>query len=719
MAYQIIEEKKGQEAIVWNGFENGIGPSPHKGIANMQAVDIDTEMGEVMCSYQRTKQSQVAGSGTGALTVATTSILAVNSGLGPLIRNGTWINVSGSTITGLANGNYYVISQNGSYSNYFIALSSTYSIDGSTVITGYSGGGTASFTTLFDMAEAVQGATERYVNTNGVTRYRYYVLDTNGRLWFHSTETYAGLVDTPLWALPYTATITAYNGGITSTACGLAVMNGYVFIFAGDKIFTVSTSQLGTTPASFSAGSMLSKANTTNLHFAFAGHQGRLYYTDGSFVGSIFPDTSVDSDLTTPITNVQSYCSYTSSTTTGTITAVLNGSYPTESPTGTPSRIPAYFFPAYAGTQPTNLTAGTKYYIQYTPGTTGTFSVYAAQTGGAAINLDTGAAGVQYFNTFFPQSGDGNKTLVFLPERLLLPSNEIATCISELGNTIIIGTQSNYLYPWNQVDTLPGDLLPMPESYTTSMVTVNNVIYVFAGFRGNIYITNASSVSLALSVPDYVSGLVQPYFIWGGSMFLRGRVYFSIQDQTSSHTGQCGGIWSFIPVQNFSYNQNIGMALRMDNKNSYNTFNGRCTVLIPSYDQQVRSPQYYSVWTSSISNTLYGIDFTDTVLGTAAVIQTDIASTGTMLDKKTFTQIEYKLAAPLAAGETVTLAYRTNLTTAFASAGTVQVETTTDLSGYVPVNFEKTQWVQLQATLTPLSDPATSSFVRLTELRLR
>ena len=577
------------------------------------------------------------------------------------------------------------------------------------------GSGTATWSTsTHAMGLPVQGAIERYVNTSGVTQYRYYVFDSNGRLWVYDTN----LTSQWSWFLPYNATITSYNGGVTTTAGGMTVMNGYVFLLGGNNVFTVSTSQLGNAPAVLSAGGLLSKATTTNPHYAFAGHQGRLYYTDGIFVGSIFPNTSIDSDLTTPITNIQSYCSYTSSTTTGTISAVLNGSFPTESSTGTPSRIPAYFFTSFGGTQPTNLTAGTKYYIQYVTATIGTFQVFAAQTGGAAIDIQSGAVGTTYFNTFFPQSGDGNKTYTFSPERLLLPSNEIATTISELGNTVVVGTQSNYLYPWNQVDPLPNDPLPMPESYTFSMVTVNNVLYVFAGYRGNIYITNASSVSLALSVPDYCSGLIEPYFVWGGSMFLRGRVYFSIQDQTSSHTGNMGGVWSFIPVQNFSYDQSVGIALRMDNKNSYATFNGRCPVLIAAVDQQARGPQYWSAWISDITTPTYGIDFSDTVPSVAGVIETDIAPTGTMLDKRSFTQIEYKLSSPLVSGDSVALSYRTNLTTAFASAGTVQVETTTDIAGYLPVNFEKTQWVQLKATLTP-NGSSNSSFVRLTELRLR
>lgn len=716
MAYRFEKEANGDRALVFDTPERGIAPSPHQGFGNMQAVNINTEQGEVMCSYSRVQQTTSAiSTSAAALTVGSTSVLFVNVGItGSYIKSGSWIVVSNSTITGLANGNYYVISNNGSQVNQ-IQLSTTYSTSSSAIITGYVAGGSADVATLFDMAAGVQGATERYVDTTGATQYRYYVIDTNGRLWFQDTATYSG-VDTPLWALPYTSTITSYNGAVTTTCTGMTVAFGTVVIFGGNKIFTIPTSRLGVSPAAFSAGNILSSPATTNSHFALAGKQGRIYYCDGNYIGSIFPDVSIDPSATTPTANIQSYCSYTASTTTGTLTAVLNGSVPYDKGTG--ARIPAFFFPAYGGTQPTNLVAGTRYWIEYTIGTWGSFQVFAAQTGGAAINIATGAAGVQYFNTFYPQSSDGTAVITFSQQRLALPAEEISTTIAELGNTIVVGVEGNTLYPWNQVDPLPSQPIPLPEAYTTSMVTVNNVIYVFAGFRGNIYITNASSVSLATSVPDYTTGLIEPYMTWGGSMFLRGRVYFSIKDQTSSHTGQCGGVWSFVPVQNFTYGQDYGIAMRIENKSSYNTYNGFSTVLIPKQTQTARGPQYFNMWTSSISSPTYGVDGSETTPNTAAVIQTDLANVGTQLVPFTPKQIEYKLAAPLVAGDSVAMAYRLNLSDAFVSCGSVVQESATSLSGYFVANFQNARWLQLQATLTPNAS-STSSFVRLKEIRVR
>jgi hypothetical protein len=118
---------------------------------------------------------------------------------------------------------------------------------------------------------------------------------------------------------------------------------------------------------------------------------------------------------------------------------------------------------------------------------------------------------------------------------------------------------------------------------------------------------------------------------------------------------------------------------------------------------------------------LYGIDYTG--LGTNAsfpvVIETDAIPTGTLTEKKTFSQIEYKLSTALDIGATVTIFYRKDLTAAWKTMGPVKIEANR-LSGYFSAVFEKSQWLQLQVILIPItSSAATNSFVRLSELRLR
>lgn len=802
-----VRTDKATGDIVISGFEKGIAPSPHSGTAHIKNANISTETGELMASFSRVQQSQVTESGT--LTHFSTSALAVGA-TSPLAI-GTWISVSGSTISGLSNGTYYVISKAGTGQfGAVVQLSTIYSTNSADIISGFGGSGTATFSTLFAMARAIQSAIEPYHDTSGTQQYRYYILDVNGRVWIHDTQTYSGL-DSALWALPSTNGMSSYGGG---TPGGIGVLNGWLIITGGDHIFTKSTSQLGTDPTLEFLGSVnastMSTGTTTNPQTVLVGHQGRGYYTDGTYIGSIFPDTS----LLTAVNNVQSYCSYTASTVTGTITAIIGGSLPyTLKADGvTIQRIPVVFFPSSTGAQPTNLNAGQIYWLEYDL-LTETFKVYDIESGndsviatgafsmgdtsgtltanwpypsgaystifgapdsetksvtytygsahiswsgglsdiapaaltidvdgGIALNIAQGATGTQYFNTFFPQSVSAAATITFTRQRVNLPYFEVATALGEIGNTVIIGTKSNSIYPWNQIDATPSSLISLPENNTQYILTVNQMAYIFAGNKGNIYITDGSVASLVIKVPDYCAGIpgspatyIEPYFSWGGPMYLRGRVYFSILDQTSTKVGNCGGVWSFVPTQNLYIGQDTGLALRLENVNSYGTYNGVATVLIPNQQQSGIGPLYWSAWYSHITSPLYGIDYTNTTPGYPpfanrstgnynTIFETDLVPIATMLQKYTPTQVEYKLSSPLIAGESVDIAYRVNATDAYISMGTANIETASDFSGYFTSNFENAQWAQFQVTLIPhdsANDGIQSGFLRTVEIRMR
>ncbi len=713
MAYH-YEKSTGD--LVIDGWEKGIGTSPHKGLGNIQNANISTETGEVMASFGRVQQTDAGDTSTNhTLTGVASDLIFTNYA----VKAGMWINVTASTITNLGTGNYYVI---GSAAG-VIALSTYYN---SARISNFGSTGSATFHLMRSFGQPIAAATETYQTSNS-TQYRYYVLDSQGLVWVRDTNVNDAITNPTInfWALPDFSI--NYFGSETAPS-GIAILNGFLHVFSGKTIWTKSTSILGDTTStstnwvSFASGLMLSSATTTNPHFAYVGHQGSLYYTDGNFIGKIFPNTS----LLSSTTNTQSYATYTHSSASsgkiGTLATLIGGSVPYSGGT----RIPASFFASPDGTLPAALSASTIYYIDYSPGN-GTFKVYAAITGDTDLDLDidTSATGTQYFNTYQPQTAGGEATITFTQERLNLPFFEISQSMTEIGNLVMVGTKGNTIYPWDQVSSTPGDLIPLPENNTVYMITVNNMAYVFAGNKGNIYVTNGSTASLVISVPDYCAGIpgttgsyIEPYFTWGGAAYIRGRVYFSILDQTSAKAGNCGGIWSFVPTQNFYIEQDFGLALRLENQNSYGTYSGVATVILSSQTQNAISPQYWSGWYSSTSSPAYGIDFTDTKPDTAATVETDLIPTGTQLDKKTFKQIEYKLSAPLVSTDAVAISWRVDGVSSYTALTNVQQDSATALSGYFPANFEKGQWLQLKITLTPVAS-SSSSFVRLKEVRVR
>lgn len=659
------------------------------------------------------------GSGIVIISYATNSMLATGGVI--TYANGKTIHTfyeSGTfTVISLNTGGYYFVSYKTAANK--IKLSAQYDPYAEHALT-HGTTGSITFSTVAVPGSVFAKATEKYGTATGLA-YRYYVLDTSGRIWVYDSDVYASTLAATgvgtTWMLPDYADYSTFN------LSGIAVIAGWLIVPNLVYLQAKPTTDLGRYFGNI-PGVALNNPLPTHKNFAIAGNQGKVYYCDGTYIGEIFPTTS----LITSIANIQSNSQFTASSTIGTITKIISDSIPYSSD-GT--RIPAVFYTDRYGALPTAITEGVVYYIAYNS-VNQTFSVYTTPTSATALDIATGASGNQYFNTFFPmgiESGaDGSTPLVQVSsQRLNLPNNEIAQSLVEIGNLVLVGCAGNIVYPWNQVDATPSDVIALPESNVKTMINVNNMAYIFAGNKGNIYVSNGSIASLALKVPDYCAGVpgttltyIEPYFTWGDAIYVRGRVYFSILDQTATKAGNCGGVWSFVPTQNIDPTQDIGISLRLENQNSYGNYSGYSTILIGNEEQAGSvTPQYWSWWQTSYSTgtSTFGVDQSSTTPVTQFIVETDLLPSGTMLDKSTFSQIEYKVATPLVTNDAIQLYYRINGTDAWTSCGTVKEESDR-ISGYFDVNFQKTQWIQFRAVCTTGGTTA-SSFVRLTNIRVR
>lgn len=614
-------------------------------------------------------------------------------------------------------GLYYVSFRDGSNR---IKLSSLYDPYAAHAVT-HGTTGSVTFDTLRVPTAAIAKSWEKY-GTATDNEYRYYMLDNVGDVWVYDTKVYDYSLATfgfaTKWMMPDPLDYS------TSDFNGMAILNGWLMIVSRTLLYGKPTSDLGRRFVAL-PNAALNNPFPNHSNFAYVGHQGKMYYCDGNYIGMLFPTTSFE----TNIANIQSFGTYTAVTTTATLTAVLGGSAPLD--TSGLVNIPVVFFTDQYGTLPDAITEGVVYYINYDPATK-TFVVYAVTDVAIPLDMQTGATGNQYFNTFYPlgtHAGiDGDHALVtFAGQRVNLPYFELSTSLVEIGNTVIIGGVTNTLYPWNQIDAVPSDFIPLPERGVVAMENVNNMAYILAGVKGNIYISNGSVASHVLKVPDYCAGVpgtpltyIEPYFTFGDIAYMRGRVYFSILDQTATKAGNTGGVWSFVPAENFS-SSDAALALRLENQNSYGDYDGMARLILPSQEQEnMVSPQYWAFWQDSydVAHSATGIDFTATVPVTKFVIETDLLATGSFLAKQTFQQLEYKMTTALQAGDLVTLFYRLNSTDAWAATGAVNEEATDRVSGYSDVNFQKTQWAQFRAECTTGGTTA-SSFDRLKQLMLR
>lgn len=732
MSYRFDKE---DNSIVVDGWERGIAASPMLGIANMQCTNISTVPKEVLCSYARARDTQDY-TVTATLTeqIVTTSEILYSTNNGSYLYAGSWVSITNSTISNLSNGTYYIISSSQSGTKQ-LQLSATYN---GTPITPNSGNAnTATLAFLANtantggiMAKPVQGVTEFYTDASGNSQNRYYVLDQEGHVWVKDTGVNTVGIE---WAQIDTKTARSVASlSSTAMATGLAVYNGWLFLFIQNAILCKFTAQLGKdltqsdtspsgTPNGWAKPSGIQGLNTpagiNNPHFALSSKSGALYYADAGFVGSIFANNQT---ATNP--NLFSYGSYTVSVANPgvfTVTNLIGGVNPyINMPISFYSSAGTSGLPAASGG---GLTTATTYYVKTVSTASGiiTFTI-SATVGGSAIQITGAGSGTQYYTTFDPAV---TTSYVFSPQALTIPQQQdIAQCLADLGSQILIGCQSNTLYFWDGVAITPNGFLYLPEQNTVNMIVVNNMAYLFSGSRGNIYITNGNTASLVVTVPDYITQTIDPYFTWGGAIYARGRVWFSIQDQTASKTGYCGGIWSFVPTQNLFIGQDSGLSLRQEHQSSYGTYNGMANVLINIQNQNANGLQYFSAWTSDAVSPTYGIDASSSLpyTGGQTVIETDLIPIGNYIEKGNFTSILTKYDAKLAVGESVQLKYRNDITSAWQSFTDVYSgtdSTTGSLGLRFSAPFALQMQVQLQIILT--STASNPSFVRFKELRIK
>ncbi len=279
----------------------------------------------------------------------------------------------------------------------------------------------------------------------------------------------------------------------------------------------------------------------------------------------------------------------------------------------------------------------------------------------------------------------------------LLPFNDTTQCLAQLGSNLLIGGKNNIIYTWNKVDlNYNGQPILLAESNIQKMVTVNTNTYALVGNRGRIYVTNGSQAQLWKKIPDHISGIVEPYFTWGGLCSQKNQIFFSAQ--ATSNNGATlvayGGVWA-IDVDT--------QAIRLTNKLSYGSYAGYASALIADVITNPAGTGLYIGWYDG--GTTYGIDKTSANLyqGSETVIESDLIPIGTYDNPKNFTRVDYKLVNPMATGESVSMYYRLRFGDGWTLIYTS--DNTTSDTGYSEsheVNFQNAQWVQLKIVLTSI-----------------
>lgn len=313
--------------------------------------------------------------------------------------------------------------------------------------------------------------------------------------------------------------------------------------------------------------------------------------------------------------------------------------------------------------------------------------------------------------TPFQTVAKGNmKTFTYNCAALGLPKTDGSIWLTEMRNQLLIAGFEK-IYPWDRVSAQWSNPIPVFENIS-KMTNILNTVYILAGTKGNIYFSNGYNAELLTKIPDYISGVIDPQWSFGGIMEHRNQLYFQAI-ATNSATGS-----------------NIfGGAFKLDINKSVVTLDSQFSGgLLPTglsttggilINNNSLTPLAYDNYYSAYSATTSAIDYNDTSLWTSGecLIETDIIPIGTAVQPVTYSSAEFKLAQPLASGDSISLYARKSLSDSYTLIGTTSTAVLSDF--YDGLSFEEWQWIQFKVIMSTGGSSTTSSRVRLYEIIIR
>lgn len=373
--------------------------------------------------------------------------------------------------------------------------------------------------------------------------------------------------------------------------------------------------------------------------------------------------------------------------------------------------------------------------VDYWDGTTWT-TAWQSITPGVRHFAYVGSDNVLYFtngnylgsialtNPGSPSSFDptSSGTYIFTTTKLQLPQTDLAISIGEVGggntpqSTLLVGGIQNAVYPWDKTSASFNFPIFVADNYIQNIVSANQNAFIFAGKgtgtggRGRIFITNGAQADEYFKMPDYIFGVQDPYYAWGDAIFHRNNLLFGafvIPNSTASPL-TVSEVWAL----DFDTKAFRSVSDIITNA----TGKGNATVLMSTYSLSTPGFGYIIGWDDN--GAAPGIGYSGTTVGTGpASILTDLMDIGSFIQRKTFSQVEVKFRTALQTNESVSV---TPIVDTGATNTVPLVFSPTLVSGTfsasAPVNFQATQWLQFQITMTGAN---ALSGCRLYEIRLR
>ncbi len=252
--------------------------------------------------------------------------------------------------------------------------------------------------------------------------------------------------------------------------------------------------------------------------------------------------------------------------------------------------------------------------------------------------------------TFDPSN---SATYTLNTNALDLPQGESATWLEEQGIYLLVaGGSYNLIYPWDRLSDSFELPLVVPETSIKKLKNIGNVVYILAGNKGNIYITQGNYVTLFAKLPEHVinnSATVQAgSMTWGGISMRNGALLVGVGGLTTANNGA----WLIYPDGR----------MIIDSQPSSGATNA--TALYADNEFYFMGYATGADYISTSRQSSYG-----------SVVQSGMIQVGTKTEKASYASLEVQTASAITGGN-IRIGYRTGTRDSFTTLSTFTTDTT-------------------------------------------
>jgi len=289
-------------------------------------------------------------------------------------------------------------------------------------------------------------------------------------------------------------------------------------------------------------------------------------------------------------------------------------------------------------------------------------------------------------------------TFTFNNQALDLPAYEIAQCLEEKGQTLLVGGNTfNKIYPWDTISDSFEVPITCPEYSIKRMKNIGETIYILAGSWGNIYTSQGTYIKHFAKLPNYATnnaGAIQSNPItWGGIASVNGDLLFGVLTATSGNSG----VWRL---------RQDG-TLSIDNVPSSGSAN-----VVGLFAKNEFYEMGYSGGADNFASSQYDLSLYDNY---ETVVHSPLYKISTKLEKGAYSRMEVVLAKP-ATGGRVRIGWRPDLSSAFTTIDTFTADSATYIFTSENIGLTDIDNIQLQVEMNDSNSGAVD--VELLEIRL-